>query len=97
MNEVVKRFEIIQSSGKRYGFSYSILPVCIQEDNSLLYLKAYELLITIKGRGLDAIRKSFSREELLWVRASHSGKDDGSSSTFIEEILVEGNAATESI
>ncbi|MDW3210278.1 MAG: hypothetical protein R8N23_10450 [Reichenbachiella sp.] len=93
--ELVKRFEIILRSGKRYGISYSMLPISILADSSLLYIKAYELLITIAGRNLDPIHDNLTQELLAWVKTSASGKDDGLASTFVKDITVEGDAVSE--
>ncbi|MEQ9230554.1 MAG: hypothetical protein RIF46_07710 [Cyclobacteriaceae bacterium] len=95
--EVIRRFVLIQSSGKKFSFSYALLPVCFLEDNATLYLKAYELLITIKGRNLEPVLAHFNNEMILWVKSSQSGKDDGKSETFIKEILIEGEAVNEHI
>ena len=94
-DEVIKRFELIQGTGKRYSISYSMLPISILADSSTLYIKAYELLITIEGRNLDPIHENITQELLIWVKASHSCKDDGLSSTFVKDILVEGDAVNE--
>jgi len=95
--EMVRRFEIILSSGKKYSFPYALLPICILEDGATLYIKAYELLISVTGRNLDPIHDHFSNELILWMSASLSGKDDGSGPTFIQDITVEGKTVDESI
>ncbi|CAM1360751.1 hypothetical protein TPENAI_20056 [Tenacibaculum litopenaei] len=90
--QFIKRFELIKSNGKRYGFSYALLTICIQEDSSLLYLKAYELLIKISGYHLDPIREYMNKEQLLWACASPSGKASDLQSTCIQEINIEGES-----
>jgi len=94
---MVRRFEVIQSTGKKYSFPYALLPICILEDSATLYIKAYELLITLTGRNLDPIHEHFSNELILWMRSSLSGKDDGRAPTFIKDITVEGKTVDESI
>ncbi|MEQ6117921.1 hypothetical protein [Reichenbachiella sp. MALMAid0571] len=94
-DEVIRRFEIICSE-KKYSFSYALLPIYILENNARLYIKAYELLITIVGRNLSPVHKHFNRENILWIKASASGKDDGSAATFIKDIIIEGEAVNES-
>lgn len=88
--KILKRFELIQNNGRRFSFSYALLPICIQEDSSLLYLKAYELLITISGFYLDPIREYINSEQLVWARASPSGKQLDQHNTFIKNIIIEG-------
>ena len=95
--EINRRFEIILASGKKYSFSYAILPVCILDDNTTLYIKAYALLITIAGRNLEPIHEHFGNELISWIKASSSGKDNGDSPVFIKEIRVEGKSVEESI
>jgi hypothetical protein len=93
-DEIIRRFVLIQGNAKRYSFSYSILPTAILEDSSKLYLKAYELLVTILGANLNPIHEQFTNERILWVRASPSGKNDGSVSTFVSDIIIEGDAVS---
>jgi hypothetical protein len=95
-DEPIKRFELIQNAS-RYSLSYSLLPVSILENSSTLYLRAYELMVTIMGRNLDPIHEHFCNERILWVKASPSGKDDGTASTFVSEIRVEGDAVSTTI
>ncbi|AXG72974.1 hypothetical protein DVK85_01485 [Flavobacterium arcticum] len=90
--QVVKRMELIQSNGCRYSFSYALLPVCIQKDSGLLFLKAYELLIRISGYNLDPIREYINTEQLIWAKASV--KPDGTAETFIQEITIEGESVS---
>jgi hypothetical protein len=90
--QIIKRFELIQASGRRYSFSYSLLPICIQEDSSLLFLKAYELLVKISGYNLDPIRAYLNCEQLLWAKENPSGKSDDSETPFIKEISIKGEA-----
>lgn len=91
--QIIKRFELIQASGKRYSFSYSLLPVYIQEDSSLLYVKAYELLVEISGYNLDPIHTYLNCEQLLWAKESPSGKQEGTTDPFIKQINIKGTAA----
>ena len=93
-NEVIRRFELIMGD-KKYSFPYALLPVCILESNETLFIRAYELLITIKGRNLSPVHEHFNNENILWIKASASGKDDGSAPTFIREILIEGETVNE--
>ena len=87
----VKRFELIEGGGKRYSFSYSILPTFILEDSSLLYIKAHELLVSIKGVNLDPIYQYLNLEQLLKLEASPSGKFDGKEGQpFIQTIEIKG-------
>ena len=90
--QIIKRFELIQASGKRYSFSYSLLPIYIQEDSSLLYVKAYELLIQISGYNLDPIQAYLNCEQLLWAKESPSGKSEGTTDPFIQKISIQGAA-----
>ena len=91
--QIIKRFELIKASGKRYSFSYSLLPVYIQEDSSLLYIKAYELLVGISGHNLDCIRAYLNCEQLLWAKENPSGKSEETTDPFIQEIIIKGAAA----
>lgn len=90
--EVPIRFKLFQASNKKYSIPYALLPICIQPDSAMIYIKAYELLISISGRNLDPIEEHLTNQTLKWVRASKSGKDDGSSETFVRDITVEGQA-----
>ncbi|WP_139177380.1 hypothetical protein [Roseivirga pacifica] len=89
-NELVKRFYIHMRSGERYSIPYSLLPIFILKDNQELIIKAYEVQITISGRGLSAIEDALSKEVLTYIKTHPCGKDDGDSSVFIENITLEG-------
>ena len=89
-DEAVKRFHIHMRSGERYSIPYSLLPIFILKDNQELIIKAYEVQITIFGRGLSAIEDALSKEVLTYIKTHPCGKDDGESSVFIEKITLEG-------
>tara|TARA_R110000796_G_scaffold96719_1_gene203202 strand:+ start:666651 stop:666998 length:348 start_codon:yes stop_codon:yes gene_type:complete len=89
-DEVVKRFHIHMRSGERYSVPYSLLPIFILKNNQELIIKAYEVQITVSGRGLSAIEEALSKEVLTYIKIHPSGKDDGESSVFIENITLEG-------
>ena len=86
---------MILRSGKVHSIPYALLPIGTL-DGGTLYIKAYELLIKMSGRNLDPIEEHFSSRSLLWVKASPSGKDDGISTTFVQEIVATGKAIPES-
>lgn len=90
------RFVLITGEGARYSIPYALLPICIMPDSSKLFLKSYELLISLYGRNLQPIEQHISAGTLKWVRACTSTKDDGQSDVFVKSITVEGQAvATE--
>lgn len=90
--QIIKRFDFIKASGRRYSFSYSLLPIFIQEDSSLLYVKSHDLLIEINGYNLDPIMAYLNCEQLLWAKESPSGKSEGTTDPFIKEISLRGKA-----
>lgn len=94
-HQTVERFKVILRSGKVHSIPYALLPIGTL-DGGTLYIKAYELLIKMSGRNLDPIEEHFSSRSLLWVKASPSGKDDGISTTFVQEIVATGKAIPES-
>ncbi|MCG8640002.1 MAG: hypothetical protein MI862_09700 [Desulfobacterales bacterium] len=89
--QVTDCFKLILRSGKKHSIPYALLPICTL-DGDTLYIKAYECFITISGRNLDPIEEYFSNRLLLWVKASPSGKDDGQASTFVKDIIAQGDA-----
>ena len=91
-HEVLTRFKLIKANAYSYSIPYALLPICIQHDSGQLFLKSYELLISISGRNLEPIEAHFSAGTLKWVKASKSGKDDGTSDIFVKDIKIEGEA-----
>mgnify|MGYP003655369799 CR=1 FL=1 len=67
-DEVVKRFHIHMRSGERYSVPYSLLPIFILKNNQELIIKAYEVQITVSGRGLSAIEEALSKEVLTYIK-----------------------------
>ncbi len=90
--EHIKRFKLILRSGQKYSIPYSLLPIYALSGGNKITIIAYELLITIEGRNLDAVEESLSKETVLWMKESPSQKDDGQSEVFISNIKIEGKA-----
>jgi len=90
---IARKFQLILRSGKRYRVPYALLPITeISDQNDEIRLHAFQLNITIQGRGLLPIEESLSAETLIWVRESFSNKDDGLFPVFVSSICIEGEA-----
>ena len=93
-DEVVKRLRVFLRNGHRLSIPYSLLPVFILNTEAELIIKAYELLIIIKGRGLARLEEELSLERVVFIRESPSEYDDETNLIFIESITVSGEAIT---
>lgn len=87
-----KRLKLYLRTSERISLPYSLLPIIMLVDGSKLYIKAHELLVTIKGRNLDPLEEALSLEHVKWIKESPSGTDTGDAETFVESITVEGKA-----
>lgn len=91
----VKRFEVRMRDGMCYSFSYGILPVFILENSGLLFIRAHELLVGIKGVNLDPIHHYLNLEQLLWLQYSSGKNSEGQEQQpFIQEIWVRGETTS---
>ena len=83
-------FNVITPYGRSYAIKYALLPHIVLE-GSLLMIILPDLQVRIKGRNLDVVYGHIGRSELIWIKQSPSGKDDGVSQVFISEIQVRGS------
>ena len=97
-DEIIKKFQLILRSGKKYRVPYALLPIAeISDCSDEISMIAYQLLITIKGRNLEPVEEYLADETLIWVKESPSRKDDGQSAVFISNITIEGKAINKQI
>jgi hypothetical protein len=61
-------------------------------DGNKIYIKAYELLITITGRNLEPLEMALSTEKVKMIKERLSGKDTGEAELFVTSITIEGKA-----
>lgn len=87
-----KRFKLCLRSSEQISIPYSLLPIIMLVDHSILYIKAYELLITITGRNLEPLEDMLSTERVKTISESLTGTDTGDEDLFIQNITVEGKA-----
>ncbi len=93
-SEIGMHFDLIMRTGNEYSIPYSLLPVFVLSGGGQITIKAHELLISIEGRNLRPIRNYLKEQTLLWLKESPSGKDDGQTSVFISNILIEGKTVS---
>jgi len=93
-DEILKRFKVILNNGQLFSISYSTLPTFILIDNTRLYIQAYELQISIEGRGLSNLEHYLTLEQVRWMSESRSTIDDPKNELHIRKIKLSGKAVT---
>lgn len=87
--EVTDHFKVFTSSGSSYAIKYAHLPYIVLDGEVLMILLG-AIQVIIVGRNLDIVEDYVSKNELIWIKPSPSGKDDGQSRAFIREIKIDG-------
>lgn len=87
---LIECFDLILRPGQEYSIPYALLPVFCIEEGSTLFILAYELRITVKGRNLYPVRDALKNKTLIWIRESTSQKDDDAIDVFVSSIELEG-------
>ncbi|MEO9804807.1 MAG: hypothetical protein ABJF04_16245 [Reichenbachiella sp.] len=90
-NERAMRFKLHTREGQVYSVPYSLLPVFVLSEGKELRVIAHDIEATISGRNLDVIEDYLSGGQLLWLKESPSGKDDGVSQVFIQRMDIQLN------
>lgn len=88
--EVTDHFRVFTPYGRSYAIHYALLPYVVLEGHELMIIM-HDLQVLIRGRCLHIIEEHIVGRDLLWVKQSPSGKDDGGSQIFINEIQVRGS------
>ena len=89
-DDLVDHFKVYTTYGRYYAIKYAHLPHIVLESGELMIL-LHDLQILVKGRNLDVIEEHLSANQLLMLKPSPSGKDDGLSQVYISHIIVTGS------
>ncbi|GEM_PF-2264305 len=88
--EITDHFKVLTPFGRSYTIKYAHLPHVVLEGSELMIIMP-DVQVLITGRCLHVIEQHIAACGLRWVKASPSGKDDGQSDVFIDEIQVKGS------